>query len=130
MAPRRSKAGKVQALPPVSPEILAQAEEMLGNTDVSRSRALKQALLSEARQGGEKPRGGKASAGKGQSRPAKGAPFGAGGQDPAPKDRDGKPGSGKPKKAKPASKPGKPSKHRKGPPKPKAAGGSKTKVKP
>ena len=34
------------------------------------------------------------------------------------------------KKAKPASKPGKPSKHRKGPPKPKAAGGSKTKVKP
>ena len=60
---------------------------MLGNTDVSRSRALKQALLSEARQGGEKPRGGKASAGKGQSRPAKGAPFGAGGQDPLPGSR-------------------------------------------
>ena len=49
VAPRRSKAGKVQALPAVSPEILAQADEMLGNTDVNRSRALKQALLSEAR---------------------------------------------------------------------------------
>eukprot|EP01031_Cornospumella_fuschlensis_P021090 gene21090-25843_t len=105
---------------------------MLGNTDVNRSRALKQALLSEARHGGEKPRGGKPQGGKAQSRPAKGAPFGAGGQDPAAKERDAKPGNkpgskpsgGKPKKAKPASKPGKPTKHRKGPPKTKAAGGS------
>ncbi|WP_165674567.1 ribonuclease R, partial [Metapseudomonas otitidis] len=126
VAPRRAKAGKVQALPPVAPEILAQAEEMLGNTDVKRSRALKQALLSEARQGGEKPREGKGKAGKGSSRAA---PFGADGQDPAGKARPAKAGGDKSKKAKPAAKASKPGKHRKGPPKPKAAGSGKNKVK-
>ena len=43
VVPRR-KAGKVQALPPVAPELLAQAAEMLGNTDVRKSREVKQAL--------------------------------------------------------------------------------------
>ncbi|WMR34060.1 ribonuclease R, partial [Metapseudomonas otitidis] len=107
-------------------EILAQAEEMLGNTDVKRSRALKQALLSEARQGGEKPREGKGKAGKGSSRAA---PFGADGQDPAGKARPAKAAGDKSKKAKPTAKASKPGKHRKGPPKPKAAGSGKNKVK-
>ncbi|KOF14005.1 hypothetical protein ACX16_22700, partial [Vibrio parahaemolyticus] len=39
----------MQALPPVAPELLAQAAEMLGNTDVRKSREVKQALLAEAR---------------------------------------------------------------------------------
>ncbi|TRX73998.1 ribonuclease R [Pseudomonas mangiferae] len=43
------RSGRVQALPPVAPDILAQAEDMLGG-DVQKSRAMKQALLSEARQ--------------------------------------------------------------------------------
>ncbi|MFO5972189.1 AAA family ATPase, partial [Pseudomonas aeruginosa] len=47
VVPRR-KAGKVQALPPVAPELLAQAAEMLGNTDVRKSREVKQALLAQA----------------------------------------------------------------------------------
>ncbi|WP_271409457.1 ribonuclease R [Pseudomonas sp. Q1-7] len=107
VAPRRQRAGKVQALPAVSPEMLAQAEEMLGNTDVSKSRAMKQALLSEARQGAKASKG---------TRPAQQA-----------LDKPGKSGgqaAGKPpkKKAKAAKVAGKPSKHRKGPPKPKAPG--------
>lgn len=43
------RSGRAQALPPVAPDILAQAEDMLGG-DVQKSRAMKQALLSEARQ--------------------------------------------------------------------------------
>lgn len=99
VVPRR-KAGKVQALPPVAPELLAQAAEMLGNTDVRKSREVKQALLAEARVGGGKDKGGK----KGKVVPA------------------GKGAKGKAKGGKPAAaaKPGKPTKHRKGPSKPKA----------
>ncbi|MEG6656228.1 RNB domain-containing ribonuclease, partial [Pseudomonas aeruginosa] len=99
VVPRR-KAGKVQALPPVAPELLAQAAEMLGNTDVRKSREVKQALLAEARVGGGKDKGGK----KGKVVPA------------------GKSAKGKAKGGKPAAaaKPGKPTKHRKGPSKPKA----------
>ncbi|MCT4885374.1 ribonuclease R, partial [Pseudomonas aeruginosa] len=94
------KAGKVQAPPPVAPELLAQAAEMLGNTDVRKSREVKQALLAEARVGGGKDKGGK----KGKVVPA------------------GKSAKGKAKGGKPAAaaKPGKPTKHRKGPSKPKA----------
>ena len=58
VVPRR-KAGKVQALPPVAPELLAQAAEMLGNTDVRKSREVKQALLAEARVGGGRTRAGR-----------------------------------------------------------------------
>lgn len=101
VVPRR-KAGKVQALPPVAPELLAQAAEMLGNTDVRKSREVKQALLAEARVGG-KDKGGK----KGKVVPA--------GKSAKGKAKDGKPAAA----AKPG-KPGKPTKHRKGPSKPKA----------
>ncbi|MBF2903261.1 ribonuclease R, partial [Pseudomonas aeruginosa] len=91
--------GKVQALLPVAPELLAQAAEMLGNTDVRKSREVKQALLAEARVGG-KDKGGK----KGKVVPA--------GKSAKGKAKDGKPAA--------AAKPGKPTKHRKGPSKPKA----------
>ncbi|BAU76878.1 ribonuclease R [Metapseudomonas furukawaii] len=107
VASRRPRSGKVQALPPVAPEILAQAEEMLGNTDVNRSRALKQALLSEARQGAKASKG---------SRPAQ-SPL------DKPGKAEGKGGTKPPKKKAKAAKStaaGKPTKHRKGPPKPKA----------
>ncbi|WAG78581.1 ribonuclease R [Metapseudomonas furukawaii] len=107
VASRRPRSGKVQALPPVAPEILAQAEEMLGNTDVNRSRALKQALLSEARQGAKASKG---------SRPAQ-SPL------DKPGKAEGKGGTKPPKKKAKAAKStaaSKPTKHRKGPPKPKA----------
>ncbi|MDH4583660.1 ribonuclease R [Pseudomonas sp. BN415] len=107
VAPRRQRAGKVQALPAVSPEMLAQAEELLGNTDVSKSRAMKQALLSEARQGAKATKGTRP-AQKALDKPGNGA-AGAGAKPPKKK--------AKAAKAKAASKP---SKHRKGPPKPKA----------
>lgn len=75
---------------------------MLGNTDVRKSREVKQALLAEARVGG-KDKGGK----KGKVVPA--------GKSAKGKAKDGKPAAA----AKPG-KPGKPTKHRKGPSKPKA----------
>lgn len=53
--------------PPMSPELLAQAEEMLGNTDVKRSRAVKQALLSEAKS----PKTGRKGEGKTGGKPSK-----------------------------------------------------------
>ncbi|KTT03442.1 exoribonuclease R, partial [Pseudomonas oryzihabitans] len=40
----------------VSPELLEQADKLLGNTDVKRSRAVKQALLAEAKVEGAKPK--------------------------------------------------------------------------
>ncbi|MDT4857770.1 Ribonuclease R [compost metagenome] len=107
VAPRRQRSGKVQALPAVPEEMLAQAEEQLGNTDVNRSRALKQALLSEARQGAKASKGTRP-AQKSLDRPAKAQ---AEGNAKPPKKKS------KAAKAKAASKP---SKHRKGPPKPKA----------
>ena len=67
--PRKRKVGVVQALPSVAPEMLAKAEEMLGNTDVRKSREVKKALLEEAKVGGNKPAGG-----KGKSAPAAGKP--------------------------------------------------------
>ncbi|MNN19079.1 Ribonuclease R [compost metagenome] len=97
--PRKRKVGVVQALPA---DVPAPAEEVLSNTDVSRSRALKQALMAEARTG-TKP-GGK---GKGSGAPGKGK---------------GKPAG----KAAAASKPAKPGKHRKGSSKPKAETGAAT----
>lgn len=46
----------------VSPELLEQADKLLGNTDVKRSRAVKQALLAEAKvEGGKPPAKGKSS---------------------------------------------------------------------
>jgi ribonuclease R len=96
----------------VSPELLKQAEVLLGNTDVKRSRAVKRALLDEAKTGGEKPV---------RTQPA--------GQEkvtprtPAKKDKKKASGakSGKPAKSTKATKP---SKHRKGPSKPKAQAAS------
>lgn len=67
--PRKRKVGVVQALPSVAPEMLAKAEELLGNTDVRKSREVKKALLEEAKVGGKKP-----AAGKGKSAPAAGKP--------------------------------------------------------
>ncbi len=69
-SPRKRGAGKVQALD-VAPELLAQAEEMLGNTDVKKSRAVKQALLADAKSGG-KPKA--AAADKGGSKSKSGKP--------------------------------------------------------
>ncbi|MFZ5956995.1 ribonuclease R [Pseudomonas knackmussii] len=111
--PRKRKVGIVQALPSVAPEMLAQAEEMLGNTDVNKSRALKQALLAEAKVGGKRPPAqGKAAAGKATA----------------------KAGAEKPRKpSKQKAKSAKPTKHRKGPAKPKATAGgpgAKRKAKP
>ncbi|KTT28182.1 exoribonuclease R, partial [Pseudomonas oryzihabitans] len=40
----------------VSPELLEQADKLLGNTDVKRSRAVKQALLAEAKVEGTRPK--------------------------------------------------------------------------
>ncbi|MCY1176227.1 Ribonuclease R [compost metagenome] len=110
VAPRRQRAGKVQALPAVPPEMLAQAEEMLGNTDVNKSRAVKQALLNEARQGAKSSKG-KRPAQNALDKPARDAAAGATAKPPKKK--------AKAAKAKVASKP---TKHRKGPPKPKAPG--------
>jgi ribonuclease R len=109
--PRKRKVGLVQALPSVAPEMLAKADEMLGNTDVNRSRALKQALLDEAKVGGKRPPA------KAQGKPAKNAKAAA--------EKPRKPSKQKAKAAKP-------SKHRKGPSKPKAEGAAagKPKAKP
>lgn len=109
--PRKRKVGVVQALPSVAPEMLAKADEMLGNTDVNRSRALKQALLDEAKVGGKRP------AAKAQGKPAKNAKAAA--------EKPRKPSKQKAKTAKP-------SKHRKGPSKPRAEGAAagKPKAKP
>jgi ribonuclease R len=109
--PRKRKVGVVQALPSVAPEMLAKADEMLGNTDVNRSRALKQALLDEAKVGGKRPPA------KAQGKPAKNAKAAA--------EKPRKPSKQKAKAAKP-------SKHRKGPSKPKAEGAAagKPKAKP
>ncbi|AOE87749.1 ribonuclease R [Pseudomonas sp. TCU-HL1] len=107
VAPRRQRAGKVQALPAVPPEMLAQAEELLGNTDVNKSRAMKQALLSEARQGAKASKG---------TRPAQ-KTLDKPGKDDAKAAAKPPKKKAKVAKAKAASKP---TKHRKGPPKPKA----------
>jgi ribonuclease R len=109
VSPRRQRSGKVQALPAVPPEMLAQAEEMLGNTDVSKSRAMKQALLTEARQGAKASKG---------TRPAQKA-LEKPGNDAAKTGAKPPKKKAKAAKAKAASKP---TKHRKGPPKPKAPG--------
>ena len=95
----------------VSPELLKQAEVLLGNTDVKRSRAVKRALLDEAKTGGEKPA---------RAQPAR--------QEAAPARTPAKKGkkadsakSGKPAKSAKATKP---SKHRKGPSKAKTQAAS------
>jgi ribonuclease R len=43
------KTGRVRALPEVAPELLEQAELLLGNVDVEKSRALKKKLLEDAK---------------------------------------------------------------------------------
>ncbi|WP_454253852.1 ribonuclease R [Pseudomonas sp. Marseille-Q7302] len=61
---RREAPAEAQAVAPtpeapatsVSPELLEQADKLLGNTDVKRSRAVKQALLAEAKVEGGKPK--------------------------------------------------------------------------
>ena len=55
----------------VAPELLAQAEEMLGNTDVKKSRAVKQALLADAKSGGKAK---DSAAGKGAGKSKSGKP--------------------------------------------------------
>ena len=76
------KTGRVQALPEVAPELLEQADVLLGNVDVQKSRAVKKKLLEEAKapqaaksakgKGKAKPEGGrKATASKGAGKPAK-----------------------------------------------------------
>ncbi len=71
---RAGKSGRVQALPEVAPELLEQADLLLGNADVQKSRALKKQLLDEAAPGkaaGKADRGGKsgksAKGGKGKA---------------------------------------------------------------
>ncbi|WP_455230156.1 ribonuclease R [Geopseudomonas aromaticivorans] len=71
------KTGRVQALPEVAPALEEQADALLGNVDVQKSRALKKKLLEEA-QAPVKPsakggKGGKAAAGKGGKDKAAGA---------------------------------------------------------
>lgn len=74
----RSRArGRVQTLPPVAPELLVQAEQLLGDAERAKSRALKKKLLAqtatppaEGKAGKGKKKGGKA--GK-SAVPAKGA---------------------------------------------------------
>jgi len=46
---RAGKTGRVQALPEAAPELLEQADALLGNVDVQKSRALKKKLLDESR---------------------------------------------------------------------------------
>ncbi|TWI52382.1 ribonuclease R [Pseudomonas duriflava] len=86
----------------VSSELLKQADLLLGNTDVKRSRAVKRALLDEAKTGGDKP-------GKSRSSSEAASPKAT------PSAKKAKGG-----KAKPAAKAAKPTKHRKGPSKAKA----------
>ena len=98
--PRKRKVGVVQALPSVAPEMLAKADELLGNTDVRKSREVKKALLDEAKVGGKKPAAGQ---GKGNGKGASAA---------------GKPRNPSKQKARSA----KPTKHRKGSSAPKGGG--------
>ncbi|MFC0711876.1 ribonuclease R [Azorhizophilus paspali] len=71
---KRAKGDKAKGLVPLASELLAQAEAMLGNTDVKRSRVTKQALLAEAKDAKtERRKTAKAPAGKSsakQSKPA------------------------------------------------------------
>ncbi len=63
---RAGKTGRVQALPEVAPQLLEQADMLLGNTEVEKSRALKKKLLDESRApakaAGKEGKGGKAKA--------------------------------------------------------------------
>ena len=83
------KTGRVQALPEVAPELLEQADVLLGNVDVQKSRAVKKKLLEEAKA----PRAAK---------PAKGKAKAESGRKPAAKQGAAKPkgNAGKPGKAK------------------------------
>ncbi|SEJ00475.1 ribonuclease R [Azotobacter beijerinckii] len=71
--------GKGKELAPLASELLAQAEALLGNTDVKKSRATKQALLAEAKTAKPERRkpAPKAAADKGSGRPHKPADKGA-----------------------------------------------------
>ena len=66
---RAGKTGRVQALPEVAPALLEQADMLLGNAEVEKSRALKKKLLDESRapakaagKAGKEAKGGKAKA--------------------------------------------------------------------
>lgn len=68
---RGGRAGRVQALPEVAPELLEQADILLGNSDVPKSRALKRKLLDESAAQGKGSGKAKADAkGGGKSKPA------------------------------------------------------------
>ncbi|WP_434153915.1 ribonuclease R [Pseudomonas sp. JZ134] len=95
----------------VSPELLKQAEVLLGNTDVKRSRAVKRALLDEAKTGGEKPA--RAQPARQEAAPAR-----------TPAKKGKKADSAKPGKPAKSAKATKPGKHRKGPSKAKAQAAS------
>jgi ribonuclease R len=96
----------------LSPELLKQAEILLGNTDINRSRAVKQALLSEAKAGGRKS-------------PAKTQPIAREAKEAVtPGQKSQKPKTDKTAKSSKSGKAAKPSKHRKGPPKPKTQAAS------
>lgn len=62
---RAGKTGRVQALPEVAPQLLEQADMLLGNAEVEKSRALKKKLLDESRapaKAAKEGKGGKAKA--------------------------------------------------------------------
>lgn len=68
---RGGRAGRVQALPEVAPELLEQADILLGNSDVPKSRALKRKLLDESAAQGKGSGKAKVDAkGGGKSKPA------------------------------------------------------------
>ncbi|MCC6075994.1 ribonuclease R [Pseudomonas sp. GCM10022188] len=60
------KTGRVQALPEVAPELLEQADVLLGNVDVQKSRAVKKRLLEEAKA----PQAAKSAKGKAKAKKA------------------------------------------------------------
>ena len=68
---RGGRAGRVQALPEVAPELMEQADILLGNSDVPKSRALKRKLLDESAAQGKGSGKAKVDAkGGGKSKPA------------------------------------------------------------
>lgn len=96
-SPRRQarKTGRVQALPEVAPELLAQADELLGAAEVRKSRALKKQLLAEAGAAGQAEKDKGKSKSKGKS--AKKATGKKSAEKADKKSKAAKPGKGKTK---------------------------------
>jgi ribonuclease R len=68
------KTGRVQALPEVAPELLEQADALLGNVDVQKSRAVKKKLLDEAKAPAKPAAKSAKAAGAGKTAGKKGVP--------------------------------------------------------